>query len=78
MNGERVEHENVCVRVHPPRCAPACLYMFSHVYNVCLCSFHSYANNIKDSCTAGITKTLRGKQGGGGAGGVYKPFSEIS
>lgn len=55
-----------CVNVCAPRCAPACLHMFSCVYNVCFCTFRSYANNIKGSCTAGITKTLRGKEGGGG------------
>lgn len=63
MNGERVEH--VCVCALAPHRAPACLHMFSCVYNVCFCTFRSYANNIKGSCTAGITKTLRGREGGG-------------
>lgn len=72
MNGERVEHENVCVcvcacmHVCVSHCTATCLHMFSCVYNVCFCSFfRSYANNIKDSCTAGITKRLRGREAGG-------------
>lgn len=65
MNGEREEHENVCVCscMRAPHCAPACLHMFSCVYSVCLCTFRSYANNIKGSCTAGITKNTEGQRG---------------
>ena len=53
------------MHVCAPHSAPTCLHMFSCVYLVCFCTFRSYANNIKGSCTAGITKTLRGEEGGG-------------
>lgn len=66
----------MCVCVCLNACVHACvrasvcaLCMPAHVSppvdNVCFCTFRSYANNIKGSCTAGITKTLRGRDGGG-------------
>lgn len=70
-NGERVERGYAfvlaCVPVLVPRSTAACLHMFSCVYNVCFCIFCSYAN-IKASCTAGITITLREGKGGRGGG----------
>ncbi len=57
----------MCASVHACVCISLHRYMPAHVFLCVQCVFlHffcSYANNIKDSCTAGITKRLRGQRG---------------
>lgn len=82
MNGGG--EERVCMCMHAcfhlcaPHCAPACLHMFSSVSYV-FCTICSYANNIKGSFTAGMSKTHRGaKEKEGEEEKESEPSSKIS
>lgn len=71
MNGKGEERVSVCVCTHASVCTSLCPCMPAHVF-LCVqcvfCTICSYANNIKSSFTAGMTKTLRGEGEGGGEG----------